>query len=232
MSLVNAVLFDWPFFGLIVGVLGLVALVAWPRQAGAPSRWRDPAWLVCLILPVYMVHQFEEHGYNLFGQRYHFIIDLCRSLGHSDLADCPASPAFILAVNVGGGVWIPGLIAIAWRRRNVMVGACTLGVPLVNSAAHIVPAVVERAYNSGLVTALVLFVPMCAWTLEQLRGAGILNGKRLAAIVVSGVAVHMLLAGSVLAHGLGLLGQTPLLAINVAYGVLPLAIASLPGIRL
>jgi hypothetical protein len=231
MSPVNALLFDWPFFGLVVGVLGLVALVAWPRPPGAPSRWRDPAWLVCLMLPVYMVHQFEEHGINLFGHRYHFIIDLCRSLGHSDLAGCPASPAFILAVNLGGGVWIPGLIAIAWRRRNVMVGACTLGVPLVNAAAHIVPAVVKGTYNSGLATALVLFVPMCAWALKQFRGAGILDGRRLAAIVASGVAVHALLAGSLIAHGLGLLSQTPLLAINVAYGLLPLVVASLPGIR-
>jgi hypothetical protein len=231
MSPVNALLLDWPFFGLVVGVLGIVALVAWPRPPGALSRWRDPAWLVCLMLPVYMVHQFEEHGIDLFGRRYHLINDLCRTLGHSELAGCPVSPALLFAVNCGGGVWIPALIAIAWRRRNVMVGACTLGIPLVNVAAHIESTVARGAYNSGLATALVLFVPMCAWTLKQLWSGGILDGKRLAAVVASGVAVHALLMGSVIAHDRGLLSQTLLLAINVGYGLLPLVIASLPGIH-
>jgi hypothetical protein len=73
--------------------------------------WRDPSWLVCLMLPIYMLHQFEEHGIDAFGARYHFINDLCTTLGHPSLADCPANPAFVLAVNVGGGVWIPGLLA-------------------------------------------------------------------------------------------------------------------------
>jgi hypothetical protein len=223
----NALLFDWPFVGLVAGSVGLLALVLWPRPASAPSRWRDPAWLVCLMLPVYMLHQFEEHGFNLLGQRYHFINELCATFGTPDLARCPASPAFILAVNVGGGVWIPGLLAILFRRRNIMVGACAMGVPLVNSAAHIVPAIIRGSYNSGLLTAVVLFVPMCWWVLRSLSRAGLLDTRRAAAVVATGALTHALLIGSLVAHARGLLPEAPFLAFNVAYGVLPLVLGTL-----
>ena len=221
----NALL-GWPFLALVLGVAGLLALLCWPRPPAAPSRWRDPQCLVCLVLPLYMLHQFEEHGINALGQRYHFIEDLCAWLGQPDLSHCPASPAFIFAVNVGG-VWLAGLLAILYRRRNVLVGACAVGLPLVNAVAHVGQALVRLSYNSGLLTAVVLFVPFCAWTLRQLFRSGVLDGERLALVVASGVGMHLVLIGSILAHGAGLLPQTPLLVLNVVNGGVPWALASL-----
>lgn len=222
----DVILYDWPFIGLVLGVLGLTMLVAWPRRR-LGSRWRDPEWLVCLTLPVYMIHQFEEHGFDLLGRRYHFLAAMCAMLGHPDLAHCPADPAFILAVNVGGGVWIPGLLAIALRRKNVTVGAYTIGIPLINIVAHVGPAIVLGSYNPGLLTAVFLFIPFCGWTLTQLWRAGVLDAKGLVAVIATGVALHAVLVASVLAHGSGLLSEAPFLAINVVDGCLPLAIALL-----
>jgi hypothetical protein len=169
-----------------------------------------------------MLHQFEEHGYNLFGQRFHFLHELCALLGHSRLDECPADPSFVFAVNVGG-VWIQGLLAIAYRRRNVLVGACALGTPLVNVIAHLGPAVAFRAYNSGLLTATLLFVPYCGWTLRVFRRNGLLDGPRLAVVVACGVLTHAILAASVFAKEGHVIGQPLFLALNVAYGFLPLA---------
>jgi hypothetical protein len=219
----TAVLYDWPFAALVFGIASLLALLARPR-------WRDPDWLVCLILPIYMLHQFEEHGYNLLGQRYHFIDELCAILGYARTDECPANASFIFAVNVGG-VWIQGLLAIAYRRRNPMVGACALGTPLVNTLAHIGPALAFGAYNSGLLTAVVLFVPLCGWVLLVLRRAGLFSGRRLAAVIACGGLTHAILAASVLAKGRGLIGQPLLIALNVSYGVLPLVIGSLVPTR-
>lgn len=228
-SVLDALLFDWPFVGLAAGLLGLVALALWPRPQASLPRWRDPSWLVCLMLPIYMVHQFEEHGVNLLGQRFHFLSELCGTLGHAALDGCPASPSFIFAVNVGGGVWIPGLLAIVWRNRNVMVGASAFGVPLVNALAHIGPGLVKGTYNSGVVTAVLLFVPVCGWVLLRLRQAGCLDGRRLAAVIGSGVGLHGLLLASLVAHERGLISQGVLLTFNVAYGFFPLAVgAALP----
>jgi hypothetical protein len=174
-----------------------------------------------------MIHQFEEHGFDLLGRRYHFLAAMCTMLGHPDLAHCPADPAFILAVNVGGGVWIPGLLAIAMRRRNVAVGACTVGIPLINTVAHIGTAILLGSYNPGLFTAVFLFIPFCGWTLAQLLRAGALDGKGLVAVIATGIALHGVLIASVFAHGSGILPEAPFLAINVADGCRPLAIARL-----
>lgn len=221
----NTVLYGWPWLALIAGAAGLAALLASPR-AGLGSRWRDPSWLVCLMLPVYMLHQFEEHGINLRGERYHFLVELCAKLGRPELLRCPANPAFILAVNCGG-VWISGLLAIAFRRRNPMVGACAMGIPLVNAVLHVGPAAGGCAYNSGLATAAVLFVPMCAWTLFQLRRAGLLGRRELACVVGSGLLVHAVLLTSLLGREQGLWGQGVLIAINIIDGAIPVAFGAL-----
>ena len=226
-SLAQVALFDWPFLALAGGLAGLGVLLVGPRPKVAPARWRDPAWLVCLTLPVYMLHQFEEHGVNVLGQRYHFIYDLCAALGYQALAPCPVSPAFILAVNVG--VWIPGTLAVLYRHRNLMVGACAMGVPLVNGLVHLGGAIAQGRYNSGLLTAGVLFLPVCAWTLRQLWLVGTLDGSRFLAVVVSGLGVHAVLIASLLAHGSGLLPEVPLLLINFFNGFLPVGIAALAG---
>jgi hypothetical protein len=222
----DVVLYGWPWLGLAVAIVLLAALLTWPRP-GQVSRWRDPSWLVCLTLPVYMLHQFEEHGTNLLGQRYQFLADLCAMLGYPDPSRCPADPVFVLAVNCGGGVWLPGLFAILFRRSNPLIGACVMGIPLVNALFHIGPAVALGAYNSGLATAVLLFVPMCAWTLAQFRRRDLLGLRQLACVVGSGLLVHAVLIGSVLGRARGLWGQGTQVAMNIADFIIPLALGLL-----
>ena len=223
----NTVLYDWPFFALACGVIGIFVLLVMPWPADSPPRWRDPAWLVCLVLPVYMIHQFEEHGIDLLGRRYQFIIEMCRTIGHPDLASCPADGAFIFAVNVGT-VWIAGLTAIAWRRKNPMVGACAFGIVLVNGFAHIVPGgIVHRAYNPGLLTSVLLFLPLSVYALRTMHRAGVLDGCRLLAVVASGVVLHLILLGGLLAYGSGLISRTTNLGLQIANGFVPLAFGAL-----
>jgi hypothetical protein len=230
----DVVLYDWPWVGLLAGLFGVAALLGWPRSAHAGSRWKDPSWLVCLMLPVYMLHQFEEHGINFLGQHYHFLTELCLALGHPDPKNCPGTPAFVVAVNCGGGVWIPGLLAILLRHRNVMVGACAMGIPLVNAIVHIGDALVSGHYNSGVVTAVVLFLPMCAWTLLQLRRNGLLQPRRLAAVIASGVLLHVTLAGSILGKEHDLWGEQLVLLINIFNFLIPFGLGTLvqaPSVR-
>lgn len=222
----NAVLFGWPFFALGAGLVALAAMLVAPRPAQAPPRWRDPAWLVCLTWPVYMVHQFEEHGVDLLGRRYHFLVEMCTMLGHADLAGCPADPAFILAVNVGG-VWLAGLTAVVWRRRNPMVGACVLGLPLVNGFAHLGPAIVHGQYNSGVLTGTLLFLPLGAYVVRELVRARVLEPRRIPVVFASGGVVHAVLLGALLAYGAGLLPHAAMLAIQVLNGLVPLAFGTL-----
>ena len=89
------------FAGLALAVLLVAQVLRERRPEGAGSRWNDPAFVLRLLWPMYLVHQFEEHGIDLLGRHYSFLGELCRTLGHAaDPSHCPADPAFIFAVRL------------------------------------------------------------------------------------------------------------------------------------
>jgi hypothetical protein len=182
-------------------------------------RRREAAWLVCWVLPVYMLHQFEEHGVDLLGRRYAFLAALCRTTGFT-LEDCPADAWFILAVNVGA-VWLGGALAIAFRRRNTLVGACAFGIPLVNAFIHIAQAIAFRGYNPGLLSAVVLFLPVCFYALRVLK-------PPLWRVIACGVLTHGVLIAGFFARAHGVLGWGADLALQTANGLWPLVLGFVP----
>lgn len=225
-ALIDAVYYGWPYAGLVLAAGILAVIFLGPSPAGQPYavRFRDPAWLVWAAVPMYMLHQFEEHGIDLLGRHYHFMPELCATLGHTDLATCPGDPSFILAVNVTL-VWVAGPLSGVLARQRAYLGATFLCTPVINAIAHIVPGLLKAQYNPGLLTSVVLFVPFCAYTLHQLRRQGVLDGPRLASIPILGVVLHAVLFGSLKATGAGLIGATVRDLIQVANAFLPLAIA-------
>jgi hypothetical protein len=217
---------EWPWLGLVLASV----LLLWSavRRIEGPwwSRLRDAGWLLWVALPVYMLHQFEEHGVDALGRSYAFQGGLCSVLGHTGpLAGCPATVAFIFAVNVGS-VWIAlGAGALGGTRR-ALIGAAGLGIPTVNAVVHVVPAIRTGAYNPGLVTALALFVPYCVWTLRELVRQGLLRRGQLGLVVLSGVLVHAILIGSLLAYGRGYFTEPALGAIQLINGFIPIALGA------
>jgi hypothetical protein len=170
------------------------------------------------MLPAYMLHQFEEYGVDLLGQRWAFPAELCRALGYAPEA-CPAEPYFFMAVNVGT-VWIAGALAIVLRNRNVAVGTCAFGIPLINAGIHIGRALLQGAYNPGVFTSLVLFLPLCAYALVTIK-------PRLLGVIGCGVATHVVLAGGILGFAHGFIGWGFNLTLQVVNGLEPLAFAML-----
>jgi hypothetical protein len=216
----QAVLFDWPYLGLALAAASLAWLAFERRPAGAPPRLRDPAFVLGLMAPLYLLHQFEEHGVDLRGQHYAFLGELCAVLGVGPGAtDCPADPGFIFAVNPVA-VWLAAGLALAFRRTRPRVAACAWGIPLVNAATHIGSAVAHARYNPGLLTSLVLFVPLGAWMLHTCLRAGVLARRDVPRVLAAGVVVHAVLVGSLLArmHGLP---YAVLLAVNGLNGFTP-----------
>ena len=219
----NIVLYGWPWFALIAGAVLSLALVLGPRPPGAPPRLRDPNWLLQIGLPIYMLHQFEEHGRDVFGRPYPFLASFCGVLGHPDPSTCPADPAFLFAVNVGA-VWIAFASGALVGPRNAMVGAAALGVPLVNTFMHVGPALAKQAYNPGVLTSVLLLAPLAVLGLRGLAGAGLIDRPRIVAVVLVGAALHAGLLASLVAFERGFLSHAALLAVQVALGFVPLVV--------
>lgn len=223
----NTLLLGWPYLGLVAALLFVLWLATERRPAGAPaSRWDDPASVLPLLWPMYLLHQFEEHGVDLLGRRYAFLGELCHTLGYTaDAAHCPADSAFIFAVNAVG-CQITFACALAFRRRAPLIAACAWGVAIVNAVTHLGAAVAHRAYNPGVLTSAVLFVPLSAWMLRTVIRAGVVRRVEIARVVAMGVLVHAVLLGSLALATRGLLPHGALLLVNALNGLWPLALGT------
>jgi hypothetical protein len=227
-SLSDVIAYGWPYAGLALAAVILAVLLSRPSPTDKPyaARFSDPAWLVWAAVPMYMLHQFEEHGIDLLGHRYHFLGGLCETLGHKDLATCPGDPWFILAVNVTL-TWFAGpLSGVLASRQRLYLGATFLCTPLINAFAHIMPGLLKGQYNPGLLTSVLLFLPFCLHALRLMRKQGILDGPRLVSIPLLGVLLHAVLLASLKATEAGLISHAVRDLLQVLNAFVPLAVAS------
>jgi hypothetical protein len=121
-----------------------------------------PVFLIYFQLPIYMLHQYEEHAHGAF-QAY-----INRELaGGKDALTLPA----IFWINVLC-VWALDL-AVLYLAAGVSLwlGLIAIYLPLVNAVIHIVMALVKRQYNPGLWTSLVLFLPVGGYALARVAQA-------------------------------------------------------------
>lgn len=161
---------NWPAAGLVAAVLigGLLPAVC---AVGSPALG-----LVAAQLPLYLVHQGEEH----IGDRFR------RHINAQAGGDALSRPATFWINSLG--VWGVDLVAIglaAWL--DLAWGFLAVYLTLINAAVHLLAGIVRRESNPGLVTALVLFLPLGGaawWTLQRATGLGAAGHMFFAALVV------------------------------------------------
>lgn len=144
---------NWVYGGALAGV-GLLAL-----SPLLTAGWPLGQFLVWLVLPVYMLHQLEEHD----GDRFRLFVNATIGRGREAL-----SVRDVFLINVFG-VW--GVMVVTlWLMRAVAQGWGLIGIylVLVNAVLHLVQALAMRRVNPGLWTALALFLPLGAWGLAEL----------------------------------------------------------------
>jgi Protein of unknown function with HXXEE motif len=216
----DAVFHDWPYAGVGLAAVLLGWLALEPRPADAPPRWRDPSFVLALLWPMYLVHQFEEHGIDLHGRHFAFLADICATIARPELPSCPADASFIFAVNA---VACPTafVLPLIFRRRAPLVAMFGWSVPLVNAVAHIGAAITNHAYNPGLATAVVLFAPMSAWMIYTMRRARLATRQQVMWLLPCGGLLHAVLFGSLIAREHGWISHTALLVINALDGLVP-----------
>lgn len=122
------------------------------------QQWRSAWLLIFAMLPAYMFHQVEEHT----GDRFRVFVNQHVFQGIEAL-----TPLAVLWINLPG-VWGIGVFSIyAASFLSIGWGLSMIYLVLVNAVAHIVAAILWRAYNPGLWTALILFVPLGTLALLQ-----------------------------------------------------------------
>lgn len=204
----------WPYMGLGAALL-LVLLLATDalRSDRSVSRWQDLVWLAWAGTWIYLVHQFEEHGIDAEGAHYAFRAFMCATVGFPDATTCPVPFSFITSVNVAA-VWLAGPAAALLGRRWPALALSFFAIPFTNAIAHLAPAIAEGAYNPGVVTSILLFLPLSLWAFHVARGRERLGWTAVIATIAAGFVLHAILMGSLLAYLRGLIGSDVLDAIQ------------------
>lgn len=178
--MMNRLVSYWVYGGFLAAFLLLGLMPAFARS------WDLALILVFLQLPVYMLHQLEEHDDDRFRR---FINNLIG--GGRDVLTKGA----VFVINVPG-VWGVNLLSILLAYSlDLGFGLIGIYLTLINGLVHLAQALRLKRYNPGLITAVLLFLPV--------------GGLALAAVVKSGSATigyHLLGLGSAVAIHLAIVG--------------------------
>jgi hypothetical protein len=174
---------NWVYGGALAGVLLLLLAPVLLRG------WSAVETATFLCLPIYMLHQLEEHDEDRFRR----FVNAKLGGGAEVL-----TTRVVFIVNIPG-VW--GVIAASlWLCAKVNAGFGLIAgyLVLVNAVVHVMPALVMRRYNPGLVTAIVLFVPLGAYCVYATGQAGVGTAGMHIVGVMFAIAIHVALIAYVL----------------------------------
>lgn len=150
-------LFDnWVYGGFLAAflILGLYTITG--------ADWPAYFWIIALQLPLYMLHQYEEHD----GDRFRLFVN--RLIG--DGRDILTRRA-VFMINIPG-VWGVNLAAIALAYTvNPGFGLIAIWLTLLNGFIHVVQGAALRRYNPGLGTAAFVFIPVGLYGVWELHHA-------------------------------------------------------------
>lgn len=155
--MLNRLITSWVYGGFLAGILLLFL------TPGLSRGWPPALTAIFLLLPAYMLHQYEEHDNDRFRTFFNRTLGQGREL---------LSPWAVFLINIPG-VW--GVIALSFLlAATVQIGFGLIAVylVLVNTLTHLIAALILRGYNSGLGTALLLFLPLGVDALVQIQQAG------------------------------------------------------------
>ncbi len=106
--------------------------------------------LLYTLLPVYMIHQYEEHAHGKFVEFFNSTI----GKGHEVLTKASAFWINILEV------WVLFLVSF-YLAKYVAIGFAFVPIytTVLNGITHVIASLALRRYNPGLYTSILLFLP-------------------------------------------------------------------------
>ncbi|MEO0911886.1 MAG: HXXEE domain-containing protein [Pseudomonadota bacterium] len=154
-----------------------------------------------ILLVAYIVHQFEEHWIDIFGNVYafqgHVNAVLLGALDAPAGAEWPLTKEVIFFINTSL-VWLVAALAIWSAPRHVFPALAMMGIVLVNAVAHINTTVTGGGYNPGLLTSLVIFLPLSLTFYVKSVRSGLASLKEVLASVLWAVLAHVVMIAGVL----------------------------------
>lgn len=163
---------QWPAAALFTSVFLLVLTPLVFQSTGLGLT------LLYVQLPIYMIHQWEEHR----GDRFRLYIN--QTIGDGREALTPSATFWINSL----GVWGVDLVALylAWAIAP-WAGLAAAYLAVVNAIPHLAMTIKRREYNPGVITAALLFLPIGGWCIAEIGLHASWQANGLALLVAVGV---------------------------------------------
>lgn len=142
---------NWVYGGALAGIMfaGLAPALT--------LGWSPVEQLAYMALPAYMLHQYEEHD----ADRFRKFMNLTMANGRDAM-----SRLAVFVINIFC-VWLPLAVCITLVRLESPGYAAFAGWLLaVNAVLHVITALRGKCYDPGLVTAIILFLPLAVTLLS------------------------------------------------------------------
>lgn len=176
---------NWPYAATFTAVFLFLLAPFFYKAFGLPFT------LLYLMLPIYQVHQLEEHYHDRFRL---FINNVM--MGGLEALTVPAT----FWINCLG-VWaLDFALLYPACYLNPAWGLGIVYVVIINAITHIMVTVRKRTYNPGVITSVVLFLPLGLWTLHVVTVSAQATWLQQAVGVAVGVAGHVLILATVFGH--------------------------------
>jgi Protein of unknown function with HXXEE motif len=183
--MIQRLIANWVYGGFLAAflLLGLVPLFC--------GTWPLALTWVFLLMPVYMLHQLEEHD----ADRFRLFVNQLFGDGAEVL-----SKGAVFIVNVPG-VWGVNLAATLLAFFcDIGFGLISVYLMLVNAVAHIGQGILLRRYNPGLATSILLFLPAAGVTWGEIAATGHATAGFHALGLGSAIVIHIAIVAWVKAH--------------------------------
>ncbi len=174
--------YRWPVLGLGGALAIVMALTAQGRDTLAGDELTRLNWW---LLAAYLVHPFEVNGVDIFGREFHFL-GMMNEMRGTELV-----PRDLFRLNTVG-IWLQYPIAIWAGERYRWTGLAAAGVMLGNGLFHTATAVTAGAYNPGLATSLVVFLPLGVLYYRHARNVVGVSWMEIASALLFGIGGHLL----------------------------------------
>ncbi len=116
-------------------------------------------FLIWIQIPIYLLHQFEEHSWPGGFKRF-----VNTEIFNVKNGEYPLNDKTIFWINVPI-IWILMPIFAALSFYNLFFGLWIPIFAVFNSLTHVIGAIVKRKYNPGLFVSVVLGIPVAIYTL-------------------------------------------------------------------
>lgn len=174
---------NWVYGGFLAA---FVLLALFPL---AGRDWPETLRLTYLFLPLYMLHQYEEHD----DDRFRLFFNLTLGKGREALT---REAVFIINIFGVWGVILAACCLSAWVAPGLGLVAIYLAV--VNAVVHIIHAIIFRRYNPGLGTALAIFLPVGGYAIMRFDALGAGGAVFQAIGLFVSIAIHAAIVAYVL----------------------------------